>query len=102
MCRDIELAVAAASAAVDDAGLITKATNAEVEPTYAVERMGCHIGAGLIAADVAIDDVRLCCPEMKAAALAEYDIKDSFIVSEIGAEYSCRALCPEQSAALKC
>ncbi|MCH8822368.1 MAG: hypothetical protein IH984_02555 [Planctomycetes bacterium] len=52
MCRDIELAVAAASAAVDDAGLITKATDAEAEPTYAVERMGCHIGAGLIAADV--------------------------------------------------
>ena len=52
MCRDIELAVAAADAAVHDAGLTTKATDPDVEPTYPPGRMGCQIGAGLIAADV--------------------------------------------------
>ena len=52
MARDIELAVAAAKAAVVDAGLATRATLPEdsTEPaTYRGERMGCHIGAGLIA-----------------------------------------------------
>ena len=52
MCRDVELAVGAAAAAVEDAGLTTKATDAEAEPTIAPDRFGCHIGAGLIAADV--------------------------------------------------
>ncbi len=52
MCRDIELAVAAAAAAVADAGLTTKATDPEAEPTFAADRLGCHIGAGLIAADL--------------------------------------------------
>lgn len=54
MARDIELAVAAAKDAVEDAGLVTRGTLAEdsAEPTtYKSERMGCHIGAGLIAAD---------------------------------------------------
>ncbi|MHC5024523.1 MAG: beta-ketoacyl synthase N-terminal-like domain-containing protein, partial [Planctomycetota bacterium] len=52
MCRDIELAVAAAAVAVEDADLVTRATNAEAEPTIAPHRFGCHIGAGLIAADL--------------------------------------------------
>src|SRR5262245_16637321 len=52
MARDIELAVGAAAAAVSDAGVVTKAVNPDVPPTIAPGRFGCHIGAGLIAADV--------------------------------------------------
>jgi 3-oxoacyl-[acyl-carrier-protein] synthase II len=52
MCRDIELAVGAAAAAVDNAGLVTKGNDADSEPTFPPGRLGCHIGAGLIAADV--------------------------------------------------
>ncbi len=53
MARDTELAVVAAMDAVRSAGLVTKA-NAEdgEEPTYAARRVGCQIGAGLIAAEV--------------------------------------------------
>ncbi|MEE2896169.1 MAG: beta-ketoacyl synthase N-terminal-like domain-containing protein [Planctomycetota bacterium] len=51
MARDIEFAVGGAAAAVADAGLVTRATT-EDEPTIAPDRMGCHIGAGLIAADI--------------------------------------------------
>jgi 3-oxoacyl-[acyl-carrier-protein] synthase II len=54
MARDIELAVAAAKLAVEDAGLVTRGTLPEgsTDPTtYASPRMGCHIGAGLIAAE---------------------------------------------------
>jgi len=54
MARDVELAVGAAIEAVRSAGLTTKATsddeNADV--TYPPGRVGCHIGAGLIAAEV--------------------------------------------------
>ncbi len=52
MCRDTALAVGGAAAAVEDAALVTKATDPEAEPTIPASRMGCHIGAGLIAADV--------------------------------------------------
>ncbi len=52
MCRDVELAVAAAAAAVDDAGVVTKAVDPDAEPTIDPDRFGCHIGAGLISADV--------------------------------------------------
>jgi 3-oxoacyl-[acyl-carrier-protein] synthase II len=52
MCRDIVLAVGAAAAAVEDGGLVTKGSDPDAEPTIAPERVGCHIGAGLIAADV--------------------------------------------------
>jgi 3-oxoacyl-[acyl-carrier-protein] synthase II len=52
MCRDIELAVAGAAAAVEDAELITRARDPDAEPTIAPSRMGCHIGAGLICAEV--------------------------------------------------
>ncbi len=58
MARDIELAVAAARFAVEDAGLVTRATLPEdtTDPVaagaqYRGERMGCQIGAGLIAAE---------------------------------------------------
>lgn len=54
MARDIELAVGAAKAAVEDAGLLTKGVipeGADAAPTYAPHRVGCHIGAGLIAAE---------------------------------------------------
>lgn len=52
MCRDVELAVGAASAAITDAGLITKGIDPDSPPTIPAARFGCHIGAGLIAADV--------------------------------------------------
>ena len=54
MARDIELAVAAAKEAAEDAGLITRANLPEGgtgETTFLSERFGCHIGAALIAAD---------------------------------------------------
>ena len=56
MARDTELAVVAAHLAVQDACLVTRATEAggEVdgaESTYPGERLGCHIGAGLVAAE---------------------------------------------------
>jgi len=58
MARDIELAVIAADFAARDAGLATKGTdpdagkNGDFKPTYDPSRVGCHIGAGLIAADL--------------------------------------------------
>jgi len=54
MARDTELAVAAAKLAVDDARLATRGTLPEgsTDPsTYPSGRMGCNIGAGLIAAE---------------------------------------------------
>jgi 3-oxoacyl-[acyl-carrier-protein] synthase II len=56
MVRDTELAVAAAKLAADDAGLVTRAQQGEAATggpalTYAPERLGCHIGAGLICAE---------------------------------------------------
>ncbi|MGD9693039.1 MAG: beta-ketoacyl synthase [Phycisphaerales bacterium] len=54
MARDIELAVGAAKCAVEDAGILTKGILPEGEegtPTYDGSRVGCHIGAGLIAAE---------------------------------------------------
>lgn len=52
MARDIELAVAAADLAARDAGLTTRGTNPDVTPTYDPTRVGAHIGAGLIAAEI--------------------------------------------------
>lgn len=54
MARDIELAVAAAARAVEDAKLVTRGTLPEGATelmTYPGPRMGCQIGAGLIAAE---------------------------------------------------
>ncbi len=50
MARDTELAVGAALFAVRDADLATRATTDD-DPTYPPSRTGCHIGAGLIAAE---------------------------------------------------
>jgi 3-oxoacyl-[acyl-carrier-protein] synthase II len=58
MARDIELAVGAAKCAVEDARIVTRGTLPDGEAggdarlTYPAERMGCQIGAGLIAAEV--------------------------------------------------
>lgn len=52
MARDSELAVAAAKTAVEDARLVTRGSEGEgAAPTYAPARLGCQIGAGLIAAE---------------------------------------------------
>jgi 3-oxoacyl-[acyl-carrier-protein] synthase II len=53
MARDTEIAVGAARAAVEDAGLVTRAhaDGGTAATTYPSERVGCHIGAGLIAAE---------------------------------------------------
>ena len=53
MARDIELAVAAADLAARDAGLVTKGTaDGDAPLSYPPQHVGCHIGAGLIAADL--------------------------------------------------
>ena len=57
MARDIELAVGAADEAARDAALVTRGTAGkadldEHERTYPPERMGAHIGAALIAAEL--------------------------------------------------
>src|SRR5690606_32200745 len=54
MARDIELAVAAAKCAVEDARLVTRGAlpdGSSEGTTYPASRMGCQIGAGLIAAE---------------------------------------------------
>lgn len=54
MVRDTELAVGAAKLAVDDAGLVTRSLSDGATPattTYPPERLGCHIGAGLICSE---------------------------------------------------
>ena len=51
MCRDTELAVGAAADAVQSAGLTTAATSDD-PPTIEPTRVGCHIGAGLISAEL--------------------------------------------------
>ena len=77
MCRDIELAVAAAASAVEDAKLITKGIDPDAEPTIAPERFGCHIGAGLIAADV---------DELSAALVTSQREDGSFDIRDWGAQ----------------
>ncbi|MCB9838507.1 MAG: hypothetical protein H6813_04145 [Phycisphaeraceae bacterium] len=53
MARDIQIAVAAARLAVQDARLVTTDTDDEdITPTYAPDRVGCQIGAGLIACEI--------------------------------------------------
>lgn len=52
MARDIELAVAGSHFAATDAGLVTKATGPDQLPSYASPRIGVHIGAGLVGADL--------------------------------------------------
>lgn len=54
MARDIELAVAAADQAARDAQLVTRGTadGDQTDLSYPSSRMGAHIGAGLIAAEL--------------------------------------------------
>ena len=52
MCRDVELAVGAAVAAIHDADLNTPGVDNEDGHVISPDRMGCQIGSGLIAADV--------------------------------------------------
>jgi 3-oxoacyl-[acyl-carrier-protein] synthase II len=77
MARDIELAVGAAAAAVADAGLITKAAGEEAVATIAPGRFGCHIGAGLIAADI---------EELTAALHTARAADGSFDIAQWGAK----------------
>jgi len=51
MARDTQLAVVAASLAAADAGLVTREAGEDSTPTYPSGRVGCHIGAGFIAAE---------------------------------------------------
>jgi len=51
MARDTELAVIAASLAAQDASLVTREAGEDAQPTYPSGRVGCHIGAGFIAAE---------------------------------------------------
>lgn len=81
MARDIELAVAAAKLAVEQAGLVTRAVAEEGAPapnyTYRADRMGCHIGAGLIAAET---------EEMSAAMSTARDDSGVFSLRKWGGE----------------
>lgn len=63
MARDIEIAVAAAHFAGLDAGLSTHGYDADATPSYDPTRVGCHIGAGLIAAD--LDELTLALNESR-------------------------------------
>ncbi|MEM1107917.1 MAG: beta-ketoacyl synthase [Planctomycetota bacterium] len=72
MARDIELAVAAADLAARDAGLVTKGTDPDSEVSYAPERVGCHIGAGLIAAD--LDELTLALAASSDEKRKDFDI----------------------------
>jgi len=51
MARDTQIAVVAAHHAVQDANLVTLEAGQDATPTYRSERIGCQIGAGLIAAE---------------------------------------------------
>lgn len=79
MARDIELAVAAAKAAVESAGIVTKGTLGDDAgtPTYGAARVGCQIGAGLIAAELT---------ELTMALATSTDADGRFSYSRWGAE----------------
>ncbi len=76
MARDIELAVGAAAAAIADAGLITKAAGEDAAVTIPAYRFGCHIGAGLIAADA---------DELTSALVTSRDSSGAFDLKHWGA-----------------
>ncbi|RMH27805.1 MAG: hypothetical protein D6693_04665 [Planctomycetota bacterium] len=77
MARDIELAVGAAHDAVRDAGLSTRGQPLAdgADPTYPPRRVGCHIGAGLIAADL---------DELTAALASGVDERGEFSLARWG------------------
>lgn len=69
MARDTELAVGAALLAARDAGMVTRADGEDAALTYPGERVGCQIGAGLIAAETS---------ELAAAAATAVDAGGRF------------------------
>lgn len=82
MARDIELAIVATRAALDDAGIATRnaapdsdATSSSAS-TYPGPRMGCHIGAGLISAEA---------DELAGALVTATDESGVFSLREWGA-----------------
>ncbi|HEX7011053.1 MAG TPA: beta-ketoacyl synthase N-terminal-like domain-containing protein, partial [Phycisphaeraceae bacterium] len=77
MARDIELAVAAADLAARDAGLVTRGTDSDATPTYPPTRVGAHIGAGLIAAEL---------NELTAALAESTDSEGRFDIHKWGRE----------------
>lgn len=75
MARDIELAVVAAALAVKDAGLATRAD--EGDQTMPSNRLGCQIGAGLIAAET---------DEMSRALASSADERGQFSLERWGTQ----------------
>ena len=76
MCRDTELAVGAAAQAVENAGITTAGTSDD-PPTIDPSRIGCHIGAGLISAEV---------NELGAALVTSKNADGSFDLAHWGSE----------------
>lgn len=80
MARDIELAVAAASEAARDAGLVTRGMlpeGATEGMTYPGSRIGCHIGAAMIAAEA---------DELTSALVTSRDERGEFSLARWGTE----------------
>ena len=78
MARDIELAVAAARLAAEDAGIVTRGSDEDAAGFRVPgERTGCHIGAGLISADPA---------ELGRAVASSLDGDGSFSLRKWGTE----------------
>ena len=75
MARDTQLAVVAASLAVADAGLVTREAGEDSTPTYPSGRVGCHIGAGFIAAET---------EELTSALVTAKDEKGEFSLEKWG------------------
>ncbi len=76
MARDIELAVGAAKTAVEDAGITTRAMVTEgvaASTTYPSDRVGCQVGAGLIAADT--DELSAALVTARDAGSGEFSLR---------------------------
>ena len=77
MCRDVELAVIGATKAVEDAGMVTRGVAEGGQPTFAPNRVGCQIGAGLIVAEI---------NELTAAFAKARDESGTFSMKRFGVE----------------
>lgn len=88
MARDIELAVGAAKLAVDDAKLVTRAhaEAGQTQTTYPSERVGCQIGAGLIAAEAEELAAAMATAAMPGASDADRDRNGGFSLKAWGTE----------------
>lgn len=86
MARDIELAVGAAKVAVEHAGLVTRAAleTGATQTTYPADRLGCHIGAGLIAAETQELTMALATARNPNATPQHRAINDGFELSRWG------------------